>query len=321
MERAKRTVSHRVLSPVIVVVAVMFGSATSASAAPPIPVDPANGCGQVLGVAGEYVLEGDLVCSGAVSGLLISSSNVILHLAGYTISNPTCDLNVTFAGVYVSSSGVSGVQIDGGTIVGFNDGIILFASSSIVKGVTVADACTFGIAVAGQDNRIETNLVTGNHIDGIGLGQATRTSISSNDISGNGRLGVGISNASNDNVVQDNVMNDNGALQGGAVAVFSGTNNTIRRNAANGNVNGIAIDSPGNLVLDNTVNGSGQTGIAISAIGNASVVRRNTVLGSGVADLSDGTAACGGNVWRNNTFKTDLVQGSSNGGPGAGCIR
>ena len=321
-ECANRLATLHVWTAVAVAMAAISGSGTIAAAlAAPISVDPANGCGQTLGAPGEYVLEGDLACSGAVSGIIINSSNVVLHLAGHTISNATCDLNVTFAGVYVSGSGVTGVQIDGGTIVGFNDGIILFASSSLVKGITVADACTFGIALAGQDNRLETNIVTGNRIDGIGLAQATRTSVSSNDISGNGRLGVGISNFSNDNVVQDNVMHGNGTLEGGAVAVFNGTNNTIRRNAANNNVNGIAIDSPGNIVLDNTVNGSDQTGIAISAIGNASVVRRNTVLGSGVADLSDGSAGCGGNVWRNNTFKTDLLVGSANGGPGVGCIR
>lgn len=52
-----------------------------------------------------------------------------------------------------------------------------------------------------------------------------------------------------------------------------------------------------------------------------SMIRLNTVLGSGDTDMLDGSAGCDGNTWRNNIFKTDLVAGASDGGPNAGCIR
>jgi parallel beta-helix repeat protein len=215
------------------------------------------------------------------------------------------------------------VQIDGGTVSGFNDGIILSSSASRVRGMTVMDACVFGIAVSGQNNRLERNVVTKSGLDGIGLGQASGTRITANDISGNVRLGVDISNFSEKNIVEDNIINNNGTSIGeqGGVAIFNGTENVIRNNAVNNNFAGILIESPGNLAHSNTVNGSTDTGISISGDGASSTVIKNTVLGNGVADMSDGSASCAANVWKNNTFQTDLVVSVSDGGPTAGCIR
>jgi Right handed beta helix region len=317
-ERTRRELQRLFLTGLVAVGGVVMPLTSVAQ--PLIPVDPANGCGQTLSAPGEYVLGGDLTCAGAVSGLVITASNVVLHLAGHTIANDTCDLNVTFGGIVVSGSRVSGVQIDGGVVEGFNDGVILFASGSRVTAMTVRGACTFGIAVSGQNNRLENNLVTTNGLDGIGVGQSNGTFIAFNDISNNSRIGVDISNGATDTVVQDNVINGNGGAQGSGVAVFGGTGNVVRRNAVNGNANGIVIDAPGTLAVDNFVNGSRDTGIAVSAVGAPSVVKRNTVLGSGV-DLSDGSGACDSNTWNRNTFLTDLVLGLSDGGPAAGCIR
>src|SRR6516225_6236176 len=79
----------------------LFGVATvvllavsPALAQPPMlkPIDPANGCAQSIGEAGEYVLTGDLNCSGTFgNGINITASNVILHLAAHTISSTDCD--------------------------------------------------------------------------------------------------------------------------------------------------------------------------------------------------------------------------------------
>lgn len=286
------------------------------------PVDPSGGCPQTLSAPGEYILTGDLTCTGAVSGVIITASSVIFHLAGHTISNTTCDLSQTFGGIFVQG-GIAGVQIDGGTVSGFNDGIILSSSASRVRGMTMADACVFGMAVSGQNNRLEKNVVTKSGVDGIGLGQASRTRVTANNISDNVRVGVDISNFSNKNIVEDNIINNNGISSGeqGGVAIFNGTDNIIRNNAVNNNFGGILIESPGNLVLGNTVNGSTNTGIAISTVGASSTVIKNTVLGNGVTDMSDGSASCDANTWKNNTFQTDLVVGSSDGGPSVGCIR
>jgi parallel beta-helix repeat protein len=282
---------------------------------------PVAACGQTLDVpGGKYILTVDLDCSGTLAnGINITASSVFFHLAGHTISSTDCDPSKGIGGIVVSG-GISGVRIDGGTVRGFDDGVVLYSSSSRMSGMTVTNACVFGIAVSGQNNRVDTSVVTLSGLDGIGIGAASGTYIVSNDISGNARVGVDISNFSNNNFVMDNIINSNGILDGeqGGVAIFNGTNNLVANNALNHNFNGIEIESPGNLVRGNTVNGS-HTGIFITTVGSPSTVKNNTVLGSVIADMSDDT--CGVNTWRNNTFQTDLVAGVSDGGPGTGCIR
>src|SRR5262245_11443202 len=65
---------------------------------------PAGGCPQTLSAPGEYLLTGDLACAGTVSGIVIDSPNVTLHLGGHTISNTACDLNVGFGGIFVMNN-------------------------------------------------------------------------------------------------------------------------------------------------------------------------------------------------------------------------
>lgn len=62
---------------------------------------------------------------------------------------------------------------------------------------------------------------------------------------------------------------------------------------------GITIDSPGDLAQGNTVNGSSNTGIGFSTVGAPSTVKRNTVLGNDVTDMSDGSVDCDANTWNN----------------------
>lgn len=275
-----------------------------------------TGCGQTLATPGEYILTTDLHCSGT-DGIDIAASDVILHLAGHTIASTVC------AGAGISVGSVSRVKIDGGTVSGFTDGIVLAASSSRVTGVTVTAACVFGIALSGVGNQVDTSVVTLSGLDGIGIGMASGTVIRNNDISDNARVGVDISNFSNDNVVANNIINRNGirAGQQGGVAIFNGAGNRIENNALNNNVNGIEIESPHNTVSGNTVSGSASTGIFVVLTASSSTVTLNTVLGSASGDLSDDSATCSGNVWKNNTFQTDFAGGVPNGGPGVGCIQ
>jgi len=280
-------------------------------------------CGQTLTTPGEYILTTDLSCNGTFgNGIVISANDVILHLAGHTIASTDCDGTKAISGISVEG-GVSGVQIDGGTIRGFNDGIALAASGSHISGMTVTGACFFGIALSGTDNQVDTSTVTLSGLDGIGIGAATGTQVRNNDISDNARVGVDISNFSNNNVVEHNIINRNGIRdrEQGGVAIFNGTGNLIASNALNNNFNGIEIESPGNTARGNTVNGSVSIGILVISIGSPSTVKRNTVLGSALADLSDDSSTCSGNVWAKNTFQTDLAGGVANGGPGSGCIQ
>jgi len=273
-------------------------------------VNPADGCAQTLGTSGEYVLTGDLDCSGTFgNGINITASNVIFHLAGHTISSTDCDLTRNISGISVPE-GSSNVLIDGGTVSGFNDGILLYSSSSRVRGMKATGACAFGMAISGQDNQVDTSVVTGSQGDGIGIGSASGILITANDISGNFRVGVDISNFSNNNTVTGNVINNNGiaASEQGGVAIFNGMNNVIRGNTINNNFTGIEINSPGNTVEENTVNGSmgngaNGVGIAISAADASTIVGGNTFLGSSLADISDINPGCP-DIGLNNTYQT-----------------
>jgi len=271
-------------------------------------------CGQTLAAPGDYVLTHDLQCNGT-DGINITASDVVLHLAGHTIASTAC------AGAGITVGGGSRVTIDGGTVRGFTDGIVLAASSSRVTGVTVTGACVFGIALSGVANQVDTSVVTLSGLDGIGIGAASGTVIRSNDISDNARVGVDISNFSNDNVVSNNIINRNGILSGqGGVAIFNGSGNRIENNALNHNLNGIEIEAPHNMVTGNTVSGSASLGIFVVLTASSSTVTVNTVLGSASGDLSDDSATCSGNIWKGNTFQTSFAGGVA-GGPGVGCIQ
>ena len=294
------------------------------TAFPAYAMTKVTACGQTLSAAGQYVLASDLDCSGSLaSGITISASNVILHLAGHTLSSTDCDATRGIEGIAVDT-GISGVQIEGGTVKGFNDGISLYSSSSRVSAMTVTNACFFGLAVSGTNNQVDTSVVTLSGMDGIGIGAATGIRIISNDISGNNRVGVDISNFSNNNLVQNNVINRNGIVDGqqGGVAIFNGTGNAVSNNAINNNFNGIEIESAGNVVTGNHVGGSVSAGIFVTTAGVPATIENNKVLGS-VVDMSDDSATCasGADIWKGNTFQTDLAGGVSDGGPGKGCIR
>ena len=287
-------------------------------------VNPGGGCAQTLSAAGEYVLTGDLHCSGTFgNGIDITASNVVFHLAGHTISSTDCDLTKNISGIFVQG-GISNVLIDGGTVSGFNDGIVLSSTSSLVRGMKTTGACAFGIAISGQNNQVDTSVVTASHIDGIGIQAASGILITANDISGNFRVGVDISNFSNNNTVAVNVIDNNGIVAGeqGGIAIFNGKNNLISGNTVNNNFHGILIGSPGNVVENNTVNGSvgkgaNGVGISINASGASTVVKGNTVLGSSEVDMSDSNSRCGTDLWQNNSFQTAGVAG----GPNPGCIQ
>lgn len=283
-----------------------------------------NTCGQNLSTpGGQYVLTTDLDCSGTnANGIDITASNVVFHLAGHTIASTDCDVNQNISGIFVQG-GLTGVKIDGGTVRGFNDGIVLSSSTSRVYGMTVTNACVFGIVVEGNNSQVDTSHVTLSGFDGIGIEVGSGNHIKFNDISDNTRVGVEISSFSDNNVVENNIINRNGLAAGaqGGVAIFNGSGNVVQNNSLNNNFNGIEIQSPGNTVLKNTVNGSVSTGIFITSIGSPSIVKLNTALGNAFVDMSDDSPTCQGNLWRKNIFQTDLAGGMPNGGPGDPCIK
>src|SRR5262245_4638687 len=295
---------------------------------------PVTTCGQVLDQPGEYVLTTNLDCSGGAgdyNGVTIMASNVNFHLAGHTIASSDCDTNRNISGIAVAG-GITNVKIDGGAIIGFNDGIVLASSFSRVKGMTVQNACVFGIVVQGSNNVVQTNAVTGSGSDGIILCPATKAVVSSNYSSGNKRAGIAVSAFAYDNTIEKNVLNNNGGTgEGAGVIVFNGTKTMIRYNTTNNNdfagIRIASVTNPNNeagpltTVMGNTVSGNANVGIWIQADAPLSSVSANTAFGNGDTDMLDEVYSCGTSTWLNNLFMTDLAGGVPDGGPKAGCIR
>ena len=280
-------------------------------------------CGQQLAVPGQYVLTTDLDCTTTLAnGIEITASDVTFELAGHTIASSDCDANRAISGIVIDS-GVSGVAVEGGTVEGFNDGMVVYGLNSHVSAMTVTRACIFGIAISGQNNQVDTSEVTLAGLDGIAIGAATGTLIRYNDISDNARLGVDISDFSSNSSVEANIINRNGIAdhEQGGVAIFNGSHNVIANNTLNNNFNGVEVESPNNTIRSNLVRGSVEDGIFITSAGTPSTVTLNLVLGSHFVDMSDDSVTCGGNSWKKNRFSTDLAGGVADGGPAAGCIR
>jgi parallel beta-helix repeat protein len=275
-----------------------------------------SACGQILSKPGQYVLSTDLDCSGTfASGVSITSSDVVFHLANHTITSQDCDLSKDIDGISAQGP-LTGIRIDGGTVRGFNDGIVLSSSHSQILGMTVTNACTFGIALQGDHNRVQSSLVTGNLGYGIGLQVSTSHVISGNEISNNSS-GIGLSNHANNNLVVNNRIHENTVF---GVLINFGTSNVIKENELDGNSVGIELQDSGNAVLGNIVNASLNTGIGLDAPG-PNTVKKNAVYGSVQADMSDANVGCAADTWAGNAFATDLVDAVPDGGPKSGCIR
>jgi parallel beta-helix repeat protein len=258
---------------------------------------------------------------------VITANNVRFTLGGYTISGvsttESCDTDNPQLGIHAMAPATA-VRVNGGTVTGFVDGIVLYSSKSRVHAMNVTNNCVFGIAVSGTGNVVDTSVITGSGVDGVGLGATSGVTVQANDIYGNRRYGLVISNFSDANTIQSNIFRNNGlATSGGGILVANGNNNTIRDNAANGNFDGIglSVQITGTLIRGNTTNGNVNTGIAIAAGGTLNEIRANTARGNGTVDLADGSAGCSTNVWTKNIFATDAVAGAPDGGPGAGCIK
>jgi parallel beta helix pectate lyase-like protein len=313
------------LSIVLSLAAVVF-FAWSPASAKTIKIFHVTHCGQTLDKAGVYVLDTDLDCSGSLAdGLVISASGVTFHLGNHTLSSTDCDMTREIYGIFVPGNIVN-VKIDGGTVRGFVDGVVLSSSKSRVSAMTVTGACLFGIAVQNNGNTVTTSRVSHSGGDGIGLQVATQTLITANDISDNGGFGVGLANNSNHNFITYNMFSRNGANGGGGIVIQDGdnnnnNNNTVANNALDGNVQGIVVANALSVVHNNTIRGSLDTGLWMQIWGIPSIIMHNTVLGSAQSDMLDDSLNCGGNTWRNNFFDTDVVNAVSDGGMGVGCIQ
>jgi len=312
------------LLPFLFCTAVAFALPLLLIAFPRAQSQQVTACGTVINAPGDYQLANDLAsCSG--NGVTISASNVNFDLAGFTITGistvASCNTVVSQIGINVTAA--SQVQIGGGTVAGFVDGIDLGASNSTVRGLTLANNCFFGLVVSNAaDVLIEANTVTGTGTDGVLLLNADAAIMQSNRIANNGRFGVLIVSGSDQNTIRDNAFSANGAAAGGAgIGVVGGTNTQIFRNVVSGNLQGIALFTNGNAVEGNIASENQTVGISVSGVAANNRLEGNTATANSTNDLMDVNPICGTNIWQNNFFVTDMVAGVNDGGPETGCIR
>jgi hypothetical protein len=283
---------------------------------------PVTACGTIISAAGDYQLTANLgPCSG--DGVVIVASDVNFDLAGFAItgvSTPqSCDTDSPQYGIHVTAA-ASNVHVTGGTVGGFVDGVVLFASQSRASALILSAHCLFGIVVAGTGNVVAGSTITGSGVDGVGLAGEQHV-LETSAITDNRRYGL-TTGGGGSHVVRDNFFARNGTLiqQGGAVAVLGGDNAQILHNLVVENFDGIFLQTAGHRVEDNTATDNLSVGIAVGVPGAATLVAGNTATGNGTADLADANPACGSNTWRDNVFVTDLVAAGSDGGPATGCI-
>jgi parallel beta-helix repeat protein len=306
---------HGRLGSIVVLAAALTGGRLHAQA------QQVTTCGTTIRGPGNYTLAADIgPCSG--DGVTITASDVTFDLAGHTISGistpASCNTGEPQIGITVTT-GASNVQIGGGTVTGFVDGIAFGASDSRVASMRVANNCINGMVVSNATSvTVDASTVTGNGSDGLLLLDADASSVQANDVSSNGRYGVALVAGSDRNTIRDNSLKGNG---GGGLVLIGGTDTRILRNLAQGNLQGIALHTGDNVVEGNIAGANQTVGITIAEDGAGhNRLTGNTATGNGAFDLTDVNANCGTNLWQDGIFVTDDVAGQSDDGPGAGCI-
>ncbi|HJV09583.1 MAG TPA: right-handed parallel beta-helix repeat-containing protein [Acidimicrobiales bacterium] len=282
-------------------------------------------CGQTIMVSTTL----DSNVGPCATGLTIGANNVVLDLAGFTVSGtPNTGegpgiLIADRTGVTVKNGTVSafdtGISIEGGsgnTVSNMNisgnrgagdygEGVLLFSTTgNTVTGNRITNNGPYGgiSALVGTNNLIENNQIVGNNM--------STTNTSGIRLENSGR------SASNGNTIRGNLVQGSG-LDG--IQIFAGgSDNVISRNTVlNNNRDGITAfaGSNRNIIEDNQVrfNGFGPingSGIYIRAAAGSftapagNIIRRNVAGGNLVLDLRDGQPTCGTNVWTANTAVT-----------------
>jgi parallel beta-helix repeat protein len=262
-------------------------------------------------------------------GITIGADNVVLDLAGFTVSGvPTAGegpgiLVPGRTGVTVKNGTVSGfdtgVAIEGGsgnTVSNMNiqnnrgagiygEGVLLFATSgNTVSGNRITNNGPYGgiSILIGDDNLVENNQIVGNNmsptntsgirLENIGQTGSNGNTIRGNLVQGSGLDGIQIFAGGSDNVISRNTVLNN-ARDG--ITAFAGANrNVIEDNQVR--FNGFGF-----------INGNGifiraAAGNFAAPAGN--IIRRNVSSGNLVLDLRDGQPDCGTNVWTANQAVT-----------------
>lgn len=206
---------------------------------------------------------------------------------GFSISASNCFLNENTS----SNNNGTGFGVSGS------------ANKLTRNAVAASETC---IIVAGNGNKLTQNTATGCVMNGINVsGDSNKVSKSvAVDNGGNGLAIIGASNKLTKNTASDN---------GGNGLFILGNGNNVGSGNTNRNGNaGIRIESgSANNLKSNVSMGNGQNAalVIIGATNNA--LSKTVALGSGVTDLQDDNANCGGNVWAKSIFGSSEAGGVS----------
>lgn len=249
-----------------------------------LAVAPAVGddvaCGDVITEA-FFTLTHDLgPCE--EDGLVAGASNIVIDLGGHTITgdgNPNTDGGGVRIGPFAGN-----VTVRGGTITGFNEGVVMAVTggNDILQLDVVGNVIGINLAESASGNVIERNVVRDSAEDGIRVyGGSDGNTVRKNTLIGN-VSGISVSAQSDNNIILQNDV-ANGDF---GISVFSySDDNFVNRNAVRGMaLDGIQIDdfSDDNEVFMNESTGNGRDGIFVGpATVLGTVLARNTAFGNG----------------------------------------
>lgn len=268
-------------------------------------------CGDVL--TESTTLDSDLLsCPG--NGVEIGASDIILNLAGHTIDGqPTRDETSAVAG------DADRVRIVDGTLRGFDGGISLTTSDSVIRGVT-AHGTFGGITLEGDSNRVQGTDAFG-QIASIGVygdGNEILRNRSVGDILHAGPYSeFAIALSGQGNVVTGNRIS--GARN--SIRLFYGDDTLISRNVLSDGVFGILAGGDGtritrNLVVDHGGSTGYGFGISVDETATRAEVERNTANrnGTGIIVASPDTVVTRNIANFNAELGIDAVPGTVDGG-------
>jgi hypothetical protein len=230
-------------------------------------------CGATI--TSDTTLTTDLTCP--ASGVTIGEDDVVLDLAGHTITGPS--VVGTFG---VTASSRSNVIVKNGTIKSFDDAVVLTnADEGKLKGLKIRNTDTSAVTLTGADDFVVDQVsVAKGFGSGFVIEDTTDTVVKRSRAAKYGLEGLRVLGTSLHVFVIDSSFNDNDD----GIELVDGDHIQLRRNAvASNDSDGILIDAApvGTIVIANTANGNGSDGIDINSIDLGTSVRDNVANDNG----------------------------------------
>lgn len=215
-------------------------------------------CGQVA--SGVVNLTANLNCSG--DGIIISGSNTVVNMNGFSITGPGKDSSKV--GLMVSN--VDNVVVNGpGTISNFQAAVLLSGSNGFKLDSTILENNQIAIFMTGADNaEVHQNMIKNNHI-GIASHSNSGSKIASNLMSGNQLAGITFVNTKSSSMDMNNI---HGSQDGVFLDEQSSDNtinaNNVLQNAVDiNNANGLPLNINSNQYAENNCGVSNPSGLCI----------------------------------------------------------